>query len=207
MPSFYLPLSFGGVLPGRHYYYKVRSVKETNELVLSKSKTREDLIYNNLASESNCCYLKFVFNPFGTIEEITYYGTVNVNYSSLNSLVGLHETYLNELIKRTEFNLVEDIPMFLSENWSMALFHDNFSKLILKLKSVILEKDNLIEIHGLINGLISSGDTSKQEVDREYINKMLGSVSLDIKKKIEYEIIGFLYENRNHLPFYHIPQV
>jgi hypothetical protein len=202
IPSFYLPLSFGGVLPDRYHYYKIKSVKETNELVLVKPKTREDLVYNNLSSSNNSCFLKFSFNTFGVIDEITFYGKIPVNYISLISLVGLHETYLNDLMARVEVQLVEDIPQFLSENWSMALFHDNFSKLILKLKSVILEKENLIEIQNLINSV----NSSKQELDRNYINTIVASVSTDIKKKIEIEIIQFLYENRNHLPFYHIPQ-
>lgn len=202
VPSFYLPLSFGGVLPNSFNYYKIKSVKETNELVLMKERTRPDLIYNNLHSDTNCCYLKFQFNTFGVIEEITYYGKIPVNYVSLNSIVGLHETYLNDLMARTEVKLVEDIPQFLSENWSMALFHDNFSKLILKLKSVILEKENLVEIQNLINSI----NSNKQELDRNCITNIVNSVSTDIKKKIEIEIIQFLFENRNHLPFYHIPQ-
>jgi len=203
VPSFYLPLSFGGVLPDKYHYLKIHSVKETNELVLMKPKTRDDLVFNNLESTENPCFLKFSFNTFGSIEEITFYGKTQVSYNSLISLVGLHETYLNDLMARTEVKLVEDIPLFLSENWSMALFHDNFSKLILKLKSVILEKDNLLEIQNLINSV----NSSKQELDRNYISTIVNSVSSDIKKKIEFEIIQFLFENRNHLPFYHIPQV
>ena len=178
-------------------------MKETNELVLLKPKTREDLIYNNLISENNKCFLKFSFNTFGIIDEVTYYGQVSVNYNSLTSLVGLHETYLNNLMSRVEVDLVNDIPNFLSENWSMAIFHDNFSKLILKLKTVILEKDNLVEIQNLINSV----NSQKQELDRDCIKNVISSVSPNIKKKIELEIIQFLYENRNHLPFYHIPQL
>jgi hypothetical protein len=61
-------------------------------------------------------------------------------------LVGLHENYLNELLKRYEVKLVEDIPEFLSENWAMALYHDNFSKLVLKLKNVIHEIKDIQDI-------------------------------------------------------------
>lgn len=202
LPSFYLPLSFGAVLPGRNYYFKFKSIKETNKVALSKPKSREDLIFNNLHSEDRCCFLKFTFNTFGIIEEITYYGKLEVNYSSIYSLVGLHETYLNNLLERTEVRLVDDIPTFLSENWSMALFHDNFSKLILKLKSVILDKENILEIQNLLQ-MISSNN---QILDRNYVNTIVNSTSLDLKKKIEVEILYFLKENRNHLHLYHIPQ-
>ena len=67
----------------------------------------------------------------------------------------MHENYLNELLARYETKLLEDIPEFLSENWAMALFHDNFSKLILKLKNIIQDnKDVKEEITLIINKVI-----------------------------------------------------
>jgi len=65
-------------------------------------------------------------------------------------LVGLHENYLNELLARWEVKLVEDIPSFLSENWAMALYHDSFSKLVLKLKNVIQEKADILKIVNMV---------------------------------------------------------
>lgn len=65
-------------------------------------------------------------------------------------MVGLHENYLNELLARWEVKLVEDIPSFLSENWAMALYHDSFSKLVLKLKNVIQEKADILKIVNMV---------------------------------------------------------
>lgn len=79
-----------------------------------------------------------------------------MSYSSIVSLVGLHENYLNELLKRYEVKLVEDIPEFLSENWAMALYHDNFSKLVLKLKNVIHEIKDIQDIIDKVYNLFIS---------------------------------------------------
>lgn len=166
-------------------------------------KIRNDLVYNNLEDGDNCCLLKFCFNPFGIINEITFFGRVPVSYSSLISLVGLHENYLNDLFARREVKLVEDVPRFLSENWSMALFHDSFSKLILKLKNIILDKDSSEEIKAIINTIINKN----MELSRNNLKSLIKELGVDLKKKVEIEILEFLFENRNHLPFYHIPEI
>lgn len=181
-------------------YFKIKAVRETDKLVLGKEKSRKDLIYNNIASQDYSCYLKFSFNIFGIIDEITYFGKVPVEYSSLIALVGLHETYLNDLFSRTEVGLVEDIPQFLSENWAMALFHDNFSNLIMKLKNIIItDPDYTKDIKAFVNAIIQSDSM----LDRNYLPTVLSNVRDELKKKLEYEILLFLEENKNHLPFYY----
>jgi len=144
--------------------------------------------------------LKFTFNNFGLIDSLTYIGNINICYNSLVSLVGLHETYLNDLLKHYEVKLVEDIPEFLSENWAIALYHDNFSKLILKLKNVIQEAQDIRDI-------VANALSNKLVLDRKNMKNILGQVSEDTKKVIETEILLFLLENRNHLQMYHIPEI
>ena len=112
-------------------------------------------------------------------------------------MVGLHETYLNKLLNRYEEKLITDIPDFLSENWALALYHDKFSQLVINLKAILHEKD-IFDIVGEVIG-------KEKPFDRVDINKLLEKVGKRTKAKIEYEIVNFLNENRNHLPFYHIP--
>ncbi len=128
---------------------------------------------------------------------------MKISYHSIVSLVGLHENYLNELLSRYEINLIEDITEFLSENWAMALFHDNFSKLVIRLKNIIQDKDELQEIQNIINTVISNN----LNLDRETLKNLLKDVKEGTQKKIEMEIIQFLHDNRNHLPFYYIPSM
>ena len=128
---------------------------------------------------------------------MVYLGKNQIDYRALVSLVGLHETYLNKLLNRYEEKLITDIPDFLSENWALALYHDKFSQLVINLKAILHEKD-IFDIVGEVIG-------KEKPFDRVDINKILEKVGKRTKSKIEYEIVNFLNENRNHLPFYHIP--
>ena len=100
-------------------------------------------------------------------------------------------------MNRFEGELINDIPEFLSENWALALYHDKFSQLVINLKAILHEKD-IFDIVGEVIG-------KEKPFDRVDINKILEKVGKRTKSKIEYEIVNFLNENRNHLPFYHIP--
>jgi hypothetical protein len=124
-------------------------------------------------------------------------GDFKVNYSSIISLVGLHENYLNELLARYDSKLVLDIPAFLSEDWALALFHDGFSKLVLKLKTIIQDPEIEKIIHHVVNSNVS--------LDRNTLKNLIFNISENTKQKIEFEVLSFLMENKNHLPYYYIP--
>ena len=195
LPSFYLPLPIGCYLPDDYIFYKAKSTKETNPHICGKELNRQPLVYNTL--EQGGCYLSFSFNIFGIIDSVVYLGKKQIDYRALVSLVGLHETYLDKLLNRFEGELITDIPEFLSENWALALYHDKFSQLVISLKAILHEKD--------IFEIVSDVVGKEKPLDRVVINEILGLVGKRTKAKIEYEIVNFLNENRNHLPFYHIP--
>ena len=195
LPSFYLPLPIGCYLPDDYIFYKAKSAKETNPYISGKELNRQPLVYNTL--EKGGCYLSFSFNIFGIIDSVVYLGKKQIDYRALVSLVGLHETYLDKLLNRFEGELITDIPEFLSENWALALYHDKFSQLVINLKAILHEKD--------IFDIVSDVVGKEKPLDRVVINEILGMVGKRTKAKIEYEIVNFLNENRNHLPFYHIP--
>jgi hypothetical protein len=197
IPTFYFSLPMGCYLPNDMLFYKVKSVRETNPKISEKGNNNPALTYNNLKPGCKGCYLKFTFNSFGTIDSVTYLGDMKVNYNSIASLVGLHENYLNELLARFEIKLIEDIPEFLSENWALALYHDGFSKLVLKLRSIIQDEE--------IEKIIQSVVTTNLFLDRKTLKSLLSNISDSIKERIEFELMSFLMENRNHLPFYYIP--
>jgi hypothetical protein len=128
---------------------------------------------------------------------------MRITYQSLISLVGLHENYLNNLLNRYETTLVEDIPEFLSENWALALYSDNFSKLVIKLKGIIQDKDEIENIQTIISTVVNNN----LSLDRNTLKSFLTNITDETKKRIELEILNFLGENRNQLPFYHIPHL
>ena len=195
LPSFYLPLPIGCYLPDDYIFYKAKSTKETNPYISGKELNRQPLVYNTL--EQGGCYLSFSFNIFGIIDSVVYLGKKHIDYRALVSLVGLHETYLDKLLNRFEGELITDIPEFLSENWALALYHDKFSQLVINLKAILHEKD--------IFEIVSDVVGKEKPLDRVVINELLEQVGKRTKAKIEYEIVNFLNDNRNHLPFYHIP--
>ena len=195
LPSFYLPLPIGCYLPDDYIFYKAKSTKETNPYISGKELNRQPLVYNTL--DQGGCYLSFSFNIFGIIDSVVYLGKKHIDYRALVSLVGLHETYLDKLLNRFEGDLITDIPEFLSENWALALYHDKFSQLVINLKAILHEKD--------IFDIVSDVVGKEKPLDRVVINELLEQVGKRTKAKIEYEIVNFLNENRNHLPFYHIP--
>jgi hypothetical protein len=195
LPNFYLPLPTGCYLPDDYIFFKAKSVKETNPKIYQKENNRQPLIYNTLDKDG--CYLSFGFNIFGIIDSVVYFGKEDLDYRALVSLVGLHETYLNKLLNRFEGDLIENIPIFLSENWALALYHDKFSQLVIKLKAILHEED----IYKIVYDVVEKDEA----LDREAITGLLQKVGKRTKAKIEYEIVSFLNENRNQLPFYHIP--
>ena len=79
----------------------------------------------------------------------------------------------------------------------MALYHDKFTKLVTNLKAILHEEDIISIIKDVVD--------KEKPLDRVVINELLEQVGKRTKSKIEYEIVSFLNENRNHLPFYHIP--
>ena len=95
--------------------------------------------------------------------------------------------------------MIDDIPAFLSENWALALYHDKFSQLVIKLKAILHEKD--------IRTIVSEVIGQNKPLNRITVNEILGKVNKSTKAKIEFEIVNFLNENKNHLPFYFIPMI
>ena len=89
--------------------------------------------------------------------------------------------------------------MFLSENWALAIYHDKFSQLVIKLKAILHEEDVFKIVYDVVD--------NEKSLDREEIANILGKVEKRTKQKIEFEIVSFLNENKNQLPFYHIPQL
>ncbi|MCQ2817206.1 MAG: DUF4821 domain-containing protein, partial [archaeon] len=204
LPSFFLPLPLGCYLPGDYVLYKAQNVKETNPKIYERNKNRSPIIYNTLDQEGGC-YLSFDFDIFGIISGVVYFGKEPIDYKALISLVGLHETYLNKLLSRYQDNLIENIPEFLSDNWALAVYHDKFAQLVIKLKTILQEKE-IQEIVGLEVGR----DDNKEEgnefdqkfsgLDRDRIKEILSRIPKRSRCKIEREIVTFLSENKNQLP-------
>lgn len=109
---------------------------------------RPDVVSNNFAKRKGH-FLKMGFDNNGMIKSACYLGSEPILISSLVTLVGLSETYLNKLIERHEklpgqnHSLVDNITEFLSENWAMALYHQWFSEFRFSLKQKLADSTEL----------------------------------------------------------------
>ena len=138
LPTFFLPKGQGGRIPGGlNYYY----IKTTNPLVKKEGeveeKNRKDLVSDNLGADGKGHFIKFTFNKIGLIDSVTYMGSEDIIVQSLWSFVGLHENYLNRMTSRFEKGLIPNVTEFLSENWAMALYHEWFGEVCLKMRNGI----------------------------------------------------------------------
>lgn len=135
---------------------------------------------------------------------MTYLGTKEIAYSSICSLVGLHENYLNKAIQRYDQGLVSDIADFLNQPWAMLMFHDKFQNLKSTIQSLLRDKD---EIHALEKKIVELSENGETELNRTFIIEHTKEISDEAKKMIEVEIVEFLKQNRNHMPYYYIPEI
>jgi hypothetical protein len=97
-------------------------------------------------SDGNGHLLKFSFDNNGLVKSVTYLGSEKVLVSSLAGLIGLSETYLNQLAERHSSSLIENVSEFLSENWAMALYHQWFSEFRYNLKQKLVETPDLLRL-------------------------------------------------------------
>lgn len=57
--------------------------------------------------------------------------------SKLTSLVGLHASYLNDVMAKHQDGTLQDLTLFFSESWAQALFHDSFGGLRAQLHTAL----------------------------------------------------------------------
>ena len=79
-------------------------------------------------SQDDSNYIILGFDMNGICQKVVYLGEKSINVPALTSCIGLSDKYLNKLPQRFDSKLIPDIAEFLSQNWSMALFHEWFSE-------------------------------------------------------------------------------
>lgn len=131
-------------------------------------------------------YLKFAFDNNGMIKTVTYLGSEMVQVSSLVSLVGLSETYLNKLIERHEGGLIENVTEFLSENWAMALYHQWFSEFRFNLKQKLVEN---IDLSRMMTDITEDAMKREGYLSRDIIVNKLRQIPEDLRQVIRVDLI------------------
>lgn len=200
VPVFTLPFGHGGMVPGNLHYYFISLPHDSLSVKQNENLTRKDLISDTLKLGAKGHYLRFTFNNIGIINSATYLGNEDISVQSLWSFVGLHETYLNQLVERYEKKIIPDAAEFLSENWAIALYHDWFMEFIGKLRSDLQKREDIEKITKYVQETFTKG------ISKDDVIKLRGMMSTSTKTFIEENVINFIRAQITHLPMYYVPK-
>lgn len=125
--------------------------------------------------------MKFTFDNNGLVKSVTYLGSEKVQVSSLAGLIGLSETYLNQLAERHSSGLIENVSEFLSENWAMALYHQWFSEFRYTLKQKLVDAP---ELGGLMDVAADKAISKDGYLSRDLVKERLASVPESLRQVI-----------------------
>merc|ERR1719161_1634413 len=133
---------------------KTDSAEEDEDM---KNKREDRLIVTDtLNTETGTGHFcRLTVNKMGKVDSITYLGGEELQVESLWSLVGLSETFLNNLYVRWKDGDIPDIVEFLTDEWAIALFHDRFMDFCHQLK---MEMGAQEEVKNLINSALEGVD-------------------------------------------------
>eukprot|EP00742_Colponemidia_sp_Colp-10_P005991 GILJ01006412.1.p1 GENE.GILJ01006412.1~~GILJ01006412.1.p1 ORF type:complete len:1622 (+),score=306.28 GILJ01006412.1:470-4867(+) len=196
-PSFNLPVSHGGIVPCGLYYYHMKAVKPI-PAYREPPRNREDLISDTLQEDGSGHFCRFTFDSNGLIDSVTYLSGEDVEVSSLWSLVGLSERYINAAYERHQNGAIKDVIEFLAEDWALALYHDRFADFSFNLKADIHQQADMKQLLEHVSELTSLGET----LTREQVDEIRQKVSLSTKKMMQERLVNYVQSNKNHLPMY-----
>lgn len=191
------------MLPGDLLYYHI---KTTNPLLLNPGKpeveNRKALVCDNLDDATGKGhFIKFTFNSIGLIDSVTYMGSEEVVLQSLWSFVGLHENYLNSLTSRYDQGIIPNVSEFLSENWTIALYHEWFGDFCLRMRQ---STQSMTDVQALLE---KAFETTKngEGISRGQLAEFRKLMDPKTIRMIQEETLEFVKTNMNHLPMYYIP--
>ncbi|MEW5303374.1 MAG: hypothetical protein WDW36_006075 [Sanguina aurantia] len=82
-----------------------------------------------LATHSERAYYHINLTATGLVHSIVYLGRSMLHAPHVAALVGLHVSFLNDIVTRVENGELADLAAFLSEPWAQLLYHDCFPEL------------------------------------------------------------------------------
>eukprot|EP01018_Ginkgo_biloba_P014259 Gb_08171 [translate_table: standard] len=115
LPTFRTPKCFGGVLPGRLLFFSITCPQffEVGVLQTLVTKGEEHIFKMDITRRHE-------------VGRILYCGKETVEEWKMMEIVGLHECLLNKLLNRYMEGTIENLLKFLSQPWTMVIFHDKF---------------------------------------------------------------------------------
>ena len=153
-------------------------------------------------------YCRIVLDVHRRVASITYLGAQPVEDRNFAGLVGLQESYLNSLEHFYDKGTIPDLAKFLRDDWAVAVYHDRFCALCLSLSDKLESSEEVQKLLGEVKEAIASGNTKLSESNllrKSLIGTGGEKISYKTRKSIESELLRFLRDNRQLLPFFCLP--
>jgi hypothetical protein len=198
LPTFEKPKIVGALLPGGLHYLAISQPMAGCESY-AKVKAHKDFgreLVNDTGPHSYCTVR---LDKYGVIRSIVYLGKESVEEHNWACLIGLPESALNNLAPRYDEGIVRDLPAFLRENWSTALYHDRFGEFLSALRAE-LETDEAF-----------TGAMDKLRSKAEYAAGKLGPIDFmnllpeSKRNLVRTRLLDYVAGNQNHLDMYLVP--
>uniref|UniRef100_A0A0G4H5F0 Uncharacterized protein n=1 Tax=Chromera velia CCMP2878 TaxID=1169474 RepID=A0A0G4H5F0_9ALVE len=144
LPKFTLPVPRKGLLPGGLKFIFIHSCRGEFDSLPSTPSGDHLIATDTMApgpmkkaggKDGKGCYCAVTIDKLGIISSITYLGWEDVEVRAFWSLVGLSETFLNNLRARHASGDIPCLLDFLTDEWATCLFHDRFPAFSLALNA------------------------------------------------------------------------
>jgi hypothetical protein len=192
LPKFKVPKARNGKLPGNLYFFRCTLPNYPKENIALPT-----------VSADGVCVVKI--DQYGTIVEIIYIGSEEVEYENLSRLVGLHEATLNAAAFGYDEGEITDWIEYFRENWMTAIFHDKYPEFAAAVKeSLDSDKGTFMAIDEVLHAAArNTDDIAVLAIRKNFTGERYEHLHELTKKSIESQTVDFIKQNKQYLTKYY----
>lgn len=193
LPVFRAPKSINTRLPGKLMYFRCSIPNYPREPAPTAMPT---------ATNNGVCVVKV--DQYGTIVELVYCGSEEVEFHNLSKLVGLHEATLHAASYGYEEGEVNDWIEYFREGWMTAILHDRYPEFAQAVKeSLDTDKGTFMAIDEVLHAAArSTDDAAVLAVRKSFTGERYEHMHELTKKSVEAQTVDFIKQNKAFLAKY-----
>ena len=198
VPSFAKPLVTTAVLPGGLYYAAVSHPTPGCDTYL-KARAHPSFGRELVTDDTPRSYCSVRLDTHNVVRAFTYLGKEPIEAIHWASLIGLPEAALNNLAPRFDEGIVPDLPAFLRQNWTVALYHDRFGEFMTALRAELATDEAFINAMEVLR-------TSKQyETGQLAPVDFMNLLPEEKRNLVRTRLLDYVAGNQNQLDMYLVP--
>jgi hypothetical protein len=198
VPSFAKPLVTTAVLPGGLYYAAVSHPTPGCDTYL-KARAHPSFGRELVTDDTPRSYCSVRLDKHNVVRAFTYLGKEPIEAIHWASLIGLPEAALNNLAPRFDEGIVPDLPAFLRQNWTVALYHDRFGEFMTALRAELATDEAFINAMEVLR-------TSKQyETGQLAPVDFMNLLPEEKRNLVRTRLLDYVAGNQNQLDMYLVP--